>query len=289
MSDQVTTFFVEQFRRGIDLNVQQMGSRLRNAVRLETGVVGKRAAFDRISATAAILKTTRHGDTPLVNTPHARRWATMKDYEWADLIDDADRLKLINDPASAYSRNAAMAMGRAMDDEIISQFFATSTIGEDGDSTVTFANDGGTSVAASATGLTVAKLIAAKEALDANENDPMEPRFFACSAGQISDLLNETEVTSSDFNSVKALVQGDVNTFMGFNFIRTERLDVDTSNDRRCCAWRQSAMILGLAQDSRARISERDDKSYSMQVFYSQSLGATRAEGEGVVEVLCVE
>ncbi len=288
MSTQITTAFVEQFRQGIDLNVQQMGSRLRNAVRLESGIVGKRAAFDRISATAAVRKTTRHGDTPLIDTPHNRRWVTMLDYEWADLIDDADRLKVMNDPASAYSRNAAMAMGRAMDDEVIAAFLGTSVTGEDATGTVTFANDGGTTIAVAGTGLTVEKLRNAKQVLDANENDPDEERFLACSARQIRDLLEETEVTSSDFNTVKALVQGDVDTFMGFKFIRTERLTT-SSGDRQCVAWRKSAMILGLAQDSRARISERDDKSYSTQVFYSMSLGATRAEGEGVVEIVCDE
>lgn len=285
MSTQITTAFVQQYTRGIDLLVQQMGSRLRNAVRVESGINGKNAFFDQIGATAAILRTGRHTDTPLISTPHSRRRLTLQDYEWADLIDDPDKVRVLNDPTNDYSRNAAFAMGRAIDDVIIAAMGGTADTGETGGTPVVF--DGTNQVVddSAANPLTVAKLRTTKRILDQRENDPNEERFFVCSARQIENLLQETEVTSSDFATVKALVQGEVNSFMGFTFIRSERLPSQQANRRYNFAWRRSGVTLGIGKDSTGRISERPDKSYSTQVFYSMSIGSVRMEEEAVVRI----
>jgi hypothetical protein len=108
-------------------------------------------------------------------------------------------------------------------------------------------------------------------------------------AAQVTDLLGTTEVTSSDYNTVKALVQGQIDTFMGFKFIRTQRLTEDATPDRQVVAWIQSGVLLAIGQDFTSRISERADKSYSTQVFASMSIGATRMEEEKVVEIACEE
>jgi hypothetical protein len=125
--------------------------------------------------------------------------------------------------------------------------------------------------------------------LDEAEADPSIQRFVACSAKQISNLLNTTEVKSSDFNKVKALAQGELNSFMGFTFIRTERLNVNGSSDRLCYAWAMDGVVLAIGQNPVARINERPDKNYATQVYYSMALGATRLEEEKVVEIACVE
>ena len=44
----------------------------------------------------------------------------MVDYEYADLIDNQDKIRTLIDPTSSYALAAAYAIGRAMDDEIIS-------------------------------------------------------------------------------------------------------------------------------------------------------------------------
>ncbi len=99
MSVQITTAFVNQFSSNIQMLSQQMGSLLRNAVDVET-VNGEKAFFDQVGSAAAVLRTTRHADTPLVDTPHSRRMVTMSDYEYADLIDDQDKVRLLVDPTS---------------------------------------------------------------------------------------------------------------------------------------------------------------------------------------------
>ena len=132
MSVEITTAFVQQYRTNVQHLLQQRGSRLRNAVSSDS-YVGKAAkAVEQIGATAAQKRTTRHGDTPLISTPHDARWVFPVDYEWADLIDDTDKLRMLIDPESAYAVNAAYALGRAIDEELINAFFGTSKTGENG-------------------------------------------------------------------------------------------------------------------------------------------------------------
>ena len=287
MSSQITTAEVEQYQSNVLDIVQQRGSRLRGAVMVDSDVNGKRKFTDQVGTTEAIKRTSRHGDSPLVNTPHLRRALTLVDYEWGDLIDDADKIRLLIDPESAYARNAAWAMGRAMDDEIISAALGTAYTGVDGTTPVVL--PAGQKVAANSAGLTIAKLRSTKELMDESEVSEDEEKFIACSAKQITDLLESTEVTSSDFNSVKALVQGEVDTFMGFKFIRSERLNTDGNGDRQCIAWAKSGLELGVGADVVTEIAPRPDKSFSMYVYLSMAVGATRLEEEKIVEIAAVE
>jgi hypothetical protein len=287
MSTQITTAFVSQFSSNIQMLSQQMGSLLRNAVDVET-VTGEKAFFDQVGSAAAVLRTSRHADTPLIETPHSRRMVTMSDYEYADLIDDQDKVRLLVDPTSTYSRAAAAAMGRAMDDAIIAAALGTALTGKDGGTSTAFATSTN-QIAASATGLTLAKLISAKEILDSGDVDPSIPRYIVVSPKQITNLLNTTTVTSSDFNTVKALAMGEINSFVGFNFIVSNRLGVDGSSARRVIAFAGDGIKLAIGREPVARIDERADKSYATQIYYAMTLGSTRMEEKKVVEVLCTE
>ena len=286
MSTQVTTAFVQQFSANISMLSQQMGSLLRSSVDVES-VNGEKAFFDQVGSAAAVLRTSRHADTPLVDTPHSRRMVTLSDYEYADLIDDADKVRLLVDPTSTYSRAAAAAMGRAMDDVIIAAALGTAKTGKDGGTSTALPS--GQKIAHGSAGLTLAKLMSAKEILDANSVDPSIPRYIVVSPKQISDLLNNTTVTSSDFNTVKALAQGELSSFVGFNFIVSNRLTTDSNSDRQVIAFASDGIKLAMGKEPQARIDERADKSYSTQVYYCQSIGATRMEEEKVVEIACNE
>lgn len=287
MSTQFTTAFTRQFMSGVTMLAQQKGSRLAGAVRNEMLSSADRAAFDQISATAAVKLTTRHGDTPQIDTPHARRWVAPDAYVWADLIDQADKLRALNDFANPYQMNAAAAMGRAMDDAIIAAAFATAVTGQTGTGSAAF-DTSGYQIASSSASLTLAKLLSAKEILDAAENDPDMPRYIACAAKQITNMLNTTEVKSSDYNTVKALAAGQLDTFMGFKFIRTQRLGT-ASSERRVIAWCRDSLLLGMNENVVSKIDERPDKNYSTQVFVRMDIGATRMDETGVVEILCTE
>jgi hypothetical protein len=287
MSFQVSTAFVQQYTTNVQLLLQQRGSKLRDCCTIGsyTGKAGK--AVEQIGAVTAQKRTSRHADTPLISTPHDARWVFPDDYEWADMIDDQDKLRMLIDPTSPYAINGAYSLGRSMDDIIIAAALGTAKTGENGSTDTDFAT-ATQQIAVGGTGLTVAKLRQARRILAGNEVDlKSEMLYIAVTAQQIDNLLGTTEVTSSDFNSVKALVQGDVDTFMGFKFIQIERLGVDGSGDRRCFAWAKSGLHVGMWNDINTKISERADKSYATQVYVKGTFGATRTEEKKVVEIIC--
>jgi hypothetical protein len=293
MSFNVTTHFVQQYTTNVQLLLQQKGSKLRNTVTVGS-YTGKAAkAIEQVGPVTAQKRTIRHGDTPLISTPADARWVFPVDYEWADLIDDQDKLRMLIDPTSSYSQNGAYALGRAMDDEIISAFFADAKTGENGSTTTSFGADQDVVVgtgSTGATGLNISKLREAKKILMANEVDiDNDPLFCIITAEQHDDLLNEAQAISLDYNTRPVLVDGKITAFMGFNFIHTERLPVNGSSQRRVPAFAKSGMHLGLFNDINTMISERADKGYATQVYVKGTFGATRTEEGKVVEIVCAE
>ena len=285
MSTQITTAFVNQFSQNIQLLSQQMGSLMRNTVRQET-VNGEKAFFEQIGSAVAQKRASRHASTPIMDTPHARRMVTMSDYEYADLVDDQDKIRMLISPESTYGKAAAAAIGRAMDDEIIGALGGTAKTGVSGGTSTALPS--GQKIAHGSAGLTIAKLISAKKIMDQNSVDPSIERYIVVSPEQIEDLLNTTSVTSADFNSVKALVNGTVDSFMGFKFITSNRLK-DDGTSRLCYAYAREGVVMALGKDVTAKIDPRPDKSYSTQIYYCSTFGASRMQEEMVIEIACNE
>jgi hypothetical protein len=283
MANTITQAFVQQFQDNLIHLAQQKGSRLRGSVN-EQSVTGEKWHFDRLGTAAAVAKTSRHTTTPVLDVPHSRRTATMSDFQWADLIDDEDKVRMLITPESHYAKSGAGSMARAIDDLIIAAALGNAV---DGDGS-NVALPSGQKIAHGSAGLSLAKLIQTKEILDGNDVDPDDERFIVLGSKQISDLLNTTEIKSSDYNSVKALVQGDIDTFMGFKFLRSERLALATTT-RSCFAFTKGAMGLGIGSDVTTKIDVRPDKSYAHQVYLSFVAGATRVQDECVVQVDCTE
>jgi hypothetical protein len=294
MSFEITTHFVQQYTTNVQLLLQQKGSKLRGAVTVGS-YTGKAAkAIEQVGPVTAQKRVVRHGDTPLISTPADARWVFPTDYEWADLIDQQDKLRMLIDPASSYALNGAYALGRAMDDEIIAAFFGVSKTGENGSTNTSFDSANQQVAVATgstgATGLNISKLREAKKILMANEVDiDNDPLFVIITAEQHDDLLNEAQAISLDYNTRPVLVDGKITAFMGFNFIHTERLGVDGSSYRRVPAFAKSGMHMGLFDDVSTMISERADKGYATQVYVKGTFGATRTEEGKVVEILCAE
>jgi len=286
MSTQITTAMVEMYKGNLALLSQQQGSRLRGSVRVEP-LTGKNGFFEQIGATAAQKKTTRHMDTPQTDTPHARRRVSMDDYVWADYIDNEDKIRTLIDPTSPYAQNAVSAFGRSTDDVLIAALGGTAYTGVAGGTATSLPS--GQKIAEGSTGLTIAKLIKAKGLLWAGDVDESEELFIVVTGKQLEDLLNTTQVTSSDYNTVQALVKGTVSQFMGFSFIRSERLVTDATPVTMCYAWARSGILLAVGQDIQTRIGERADKNYLTQVWVAMSIGATRMEEVKVIEIGCRE
>lgn len=296
MSTQIPTWMVQAYARNVHVLSQQKGSRLSGTVRVDGDIVGERVHYDRVGQAAAQRVTTRHGDTPIMNTPHSRRSAVMYDYDWGDLVDKPDKLKTINDPTNSYQMAAMWALGRSTDDEIIDAIFGTASSGKDGSTLVALpaaqkilVDDHTYDSGSGDVGLTVSKLILARELLIAAEVDPDLPMYCSTTAKQVSNMLATTEVTSADFNSVRALVQGTVTSFMGFEFKLTQRMTLDSNSNRQVACYTGMAIGLGVPQETIVDIGPRRDKRNAIQVYASKSIGAVRIEDAQVVEVACAE
>lgn len=276
MSTQITTAMVEQYRSNVLMLSQQKGSKLRGTVRSEM-VTGKNAFFERIGSVDMVDATSRHDDTPQIDTPHSRRRVSLTTSRWADLIDNADKVRTLIDPQSPYAMNAAWSAGRKMDAVIVAALFGNAFAGEAGGTTVALPS--AQKVAAASAGLTIAKLIAAKEILLEADVD-MENVSCVIEPAGLTDLLGTTQVTSADFNTVKALVAGQIDTFMGFKFVITNQMTAG-----KAAVYAKNAVALAIGSEPVVRISERSDKNYATQVFVEMDIGATRVEDEGVVEI----
>lgn len=306
MSDQITVNRNQMYNSSVYHQVQQKGSKLEGLVRKET-LKGKSGYFDSIGPVAAIKKTGRHSNTPQIDTPHNRRRVTMADYEWADLVDDQDKLRMIWDPTSYYVQAAVMAFGRSKDDVIIASVSGTSYAGEEGETPVVLptsrkimANDG-----AGASKLNVNTLRQIKYEFDKLDMD--EQINMVIDAKGVQDLLADEKLTNQDYAVVKALATGEVNAFMGINFIMCNRVvsqdgallfnndgsfdsgagdNVDADGFTKFLAFAQSGVIMAVGEDITTKIDVRADKSYSTQVYARMSIGGTRLEEEKVLEVL---
>ena len=290
MSIEVNKAFAQKFRDSFIHLVQQKGSRLREYVRVNTDVQGKYDHFDRLGNTSAQKITSRHSDTPLISTPHSRRRVSMEDYNWADLVDKADKVRMLADPTSEYMKAGVWAMGRTMDDVLISAMLGNAVSVDENDSSSNVALPAAQKIAVSGTtDMNIDKLRSAKQILDAADVDPDLPRCIVMKSNQFYDLLGDTQIQSSDYNTVKALVAGEIDTFMGFKFHRSERLATDGSGDTLCLAWIPDGIGLSMGMDVKTEISERSDKNYSTQVYAQMCLGAVRIEDEKIVEIACTD
>lgn len=296
MAVTVPDHYKVQFHQGLEHLVQQKGSKLRPFV-MEESAEGEAAFFDRIGATESEETQTRFEDTPLIIVPHDRRMIIPKNATWATLFDDLDKVKVVTNPINAYSQSAAMSIGRKIDDFIIDGFFADAQSGRTGSTAVPFdsanvvAVDNHTYDSGSGdVGLTISKLQVTHDILKGGEVDPDERLYIACSQKQINDLLSDDKLSSADFNTVRALQAGEIDTFMKFKFIQIERLKTAVVGDhRRVMVWSQTGMKLGIFKDLRTRIDERSDKNYAMQVWARIQANAVRMEEEKCVEILCDE
>jgi hypothetical protein len=281
MSDQVQQHHVEQFKANLLVKYQQQGSKLRDCVSFDGEIRGNFFYADLIGPIEMSQKTVRHGDHDQANDPHIRRQGTLSTWYSSGMVDKADLVRMLTNPTSAYVLNRANAAGRKADDLIIAAFKAAAKEGEQGETTVNFPS--GQVIAHASAGLTLAKIIEAAEKLNDAEV-PEEGRYLAVSSKALSAMFNQTKVTSADFNTVKALANGTLNSYMGFEIKRTSRLP-KVGNIRECYAWHRDAMVLVEPTQLFVDVGVRRDKHVDTQVYVEGNWGALRRQDEGVVVV----
>ncbi len=302
MSQQIPVAFVDHFLANMLMLSQQKPAKMRVFTRPEP-ITGDTMFVERLGPKDAQPRGARHGETPISDADHTRRKLSMADFVVpADIIDTDDRLKLLIEPQGPYAQNQVFSLHRQIDDVVIVALGGAAFGGHTGGTTINNYDAGecrliesdGVPVAAGSnfagateTPLDIAKLLTCKEILDDAEIDDDRQRYFITNPYNINQLLNTTEVKSSDYNTVKALAQGQIDSFMGFKFIKSTRLPVDGTDTgaTNCYAVAQGAIVLAVAQEPKVSIDRRPDLMNSTQVFSELSIGATRVEGPAIVEI----
>lgn len=294
MAHPIEAHYVQQFASNMKMLLQQEDSRLSGAVMSGSHVGEQASPVDQFGAITANKVVGRFNPMPNLEVPTDRRWVLPQDYDVPILLDSKDKLRLLMDPTSTYSQLALAALLRKKDEEILSGMFGTNQTGKNGGTSTAFATAqvvGVNQGAASATGLTVAKLKRGLRLLMANNvNLESEQVYVAINAANHETLLNEPEVINGDYNNVMVLVNGKVKSFLGATFIHTELLTTGTDDQSGTSTqvpmWVKSGVYLGTWQDIMTRITERDDlQSVPTQVYAKATFGATRLEEKKIVKI----
>ncbi len=286
MADSQNVVYAQSYGKNIMQLAQQKYSKLLQTVYMKPNTPGKVFYQDQIGKWSMAVKGGRNVSTPNNDPNLARRMATMVDYHDNRMLDRGDELRMLSDPRSAYTIAAAQSLARQIDSVIISAATGTANYGETGSSTVTLGTDlisGISHIAGTPATLTFARVTATKKILD-SEDVENEDRFFVVSPNALAQLLNTTQATSSDYNSVKALIRGEIDTWMGFNWIMSNQLSV-TGTQTTCFAFQKYGIVTGMSAEPIVRTDERSDLSYSWQVYYELNIGAVRLEEARVVKV----
>lgn len=278
MADTQNVVYGQAYSQNIMQLAQQKYSKLMNTVYMKENVRGKTFFQDQIGAWAMEVKGSRNTQTPNNDPTLARRRGTMVDYHDNRLLDRGDELKTISDPRSAYTIAAAQSLGRKIDEVIITTAINSADTGETGSVVVTQGNI----ILGTASSMTLARVVAVKAQLD-NQDVDMEDRFFVITPAALDNLLNTTAATSSDYNSVKALVRGEIDTWMGFKWIMSTRIAAVSSSTLIGIAYQRYGLCLAMADQPMVRTDERTDLSYSWQVYYELNIGCVRLEENRVV------
>lgn len=303
MTTDITQNYQIKYSEKWGVLLQQETSRLEKYVTVESGLSGKAVAFDQYGLLTFNEKTTRMQATTLDEAPTVRRMMYPKIFTKAVGFDEFDAKKLANIdvPVSKTIEGLRAAAGRCMDQVMINGFLGTCYIGENGTDPVDFKDsqiidhdyvESGTAVA---TDLTLGKLRKALSMLQKAEAWNEERRAYgdelvlACTSSQIAALLKEPEVGSFDYNTARALVEGKIDSFLGFRIVRTEQLPLDDDGNRCCLAWVKSKAQFGLWEDFKVKLSVRDDLDEALQIRAKFACGATRLQEEAFVKILCKE
>lgn len=291
MSDALTTYYETEYSKNWEMLAQQTDSRLGDAV-TSTTITGKRRKFNQLDVGEMSEVTERKGDTPDGDSTGVSYWLFRRKFEKIITFDEDDEMQLgtISLPDSDEVASMSAASNRSKDDVIIQAFGATRYIGESGTTTDAFdtnfsiAVDYVASGSTANSGLTLAKIARAKKLLDAAEVEDGD-RFFSHSAQQLQDMLLIDKMTSEDYASVKALVDGKVDRFLGFKFVRTERLARNTSTDvRTCFAWHKSGVKF--ADGGRnVHMDVLPSRRHCKQIRGVYRCGAVRTQNEKVVRI----
>lgn len=235
----------------------------KNANEMKFRNMGKGMATEAVAPSADV--TPMNVEHTLVDCPLSN-WRAA---EYTDIFDNADvNFSEVNELGQVI----AQALGRRSDQLILDALNNTSTA----------------SVGTSGAALTIDTMLAAKKELD-KKGVPSGDRYFVIESKGLEDLLKTTEVTSSDYNTVKALVGGDVNSFLGFKIIqiadREEGGISDDGTDFKGFAYHKRSVGFGVNLDISTKAEWIPHKQSWLSVGNLKA-GSALIDDDGVVPVI---
>ena len=281
MTINIDNVYVQSYEQTVRHLAQQSATKLRGWVQ-ERSVSSNQHNWETLDQTVAALKGGPRSPTPITDAVWGRRVSVAATYDVGDTTEQEDPAQMLIDPNSNMARSQGMAMKRAQDDVIIAAATAAALDG-----------DGGTTalLAAQIVGdysgeISFDMVTEVNEKFMENDIDPEVPKCFVVGPKQVRKMLQLTEVTSADYQNIKALAgNGMVPNWMGFDWIMSNRLNVPSSDQLDCLAFTRSAIGLQMNKDITARIAEDPSLSFAWRIYCHMTLGAVRVEDRELVNV----
>lgn len=294
----IPEFYPTQFGTSWAHLAQQKLSRLRTFAILDTNIQGKEKTYNQMSTSTWKAITTRIGPTVPDDTELEKRWLRLSPYDRVTRLDEWDEQMLgaITLPTSEYVQSHAYGYARLVDQTLINALGGTSYSGETGVTANSVQTGVTVSIGTANSNMNLAKLIEAKSILGKAEEWGQDQRdmgvrvCIALGQDQLDSLLlNVVQVQSSDYTAAKALVDGEVDNFLGMSFLRTELLPIDANNVRTCYAWVSNGVVFGTSQEMTTKMDVLPEHNHALQIRSKARVGATRLRETAVVPIACDE
>jgi N4-gp56 family major capsid protein len=276
MAQNVTTAFVTLFEAEVK-QAYQAESVLRGTMRTRTGVSGNTVKFPKIGKGVATVRVPQTDVTPL-NVTYSQVTATMSDYIAAEYSDIFHQSHINFDERRELVEVVSKSIARRMDQLCIDALNASSGTAV------------ATGIGGAASNMNIEKIRATAKVMNTN-NVPTGDRYLLIHASQLDAMLGETEITSQDYAAVKALVRGEINTFMGFTIKTIGDRDeggLPKPSTRTCFAWHKDAMGYAESMAQKSEVNYIAEKtSYLVSSMFSA--GSVAIDDEGIVKISCTE
>ena len=278
MSVYLNSVAVTEFDEQVKKSFQGIGQ-LRSCVTVRNNGTGSDYRFQQIGKGMAHKRTAPSSDSIPMNIQYSKTLVILEDWD-ADEYTDMFKQKEVNfDEVRELADVITKALGRRMDQTVID------AVNDARASLVTIGNI----ILAGGTGLDLAKLTDLVQLMDDIEI-PEEGRIFVGSTTGKKQLLNTTEVTSADYNTVKALTNGQVNSFLGFTFKwigkREEGGLFKTADIRDCFAFHDSSIGMAIGIDPNTNVDWVPQKKSHLSAGQMKMGSIVRdLEGVFIVEI----
>ena len=309
--------FFNAYTQGYELILQERKFFWDGTMRMEA-LRGENEAYDFLGTIELDEKVSRFEDVPVEDMTHNRRWISPRYFRKAIFVDDEDQIALHTDPTGDYIRSLGLGSIRTMngigtdaffgsvrggivpgadrDGTSVAYSFVNTAIAPgtvEGGRTIPHDADKNSDVGGTSTGLTIDKMIQAREALIQMDNDPDDVFYIGVNPRQKSDLLRQAETQSSDTSAVKALVAGEIDTYMGFRFIETNQIVLGSSNDinedtnvYECPVWTKMGMLFARHMSPMFKVDWIPRKQI-WQIAARMGANAIRMDEDKVLKIEC--